>query len=120
VAEAEAVQDVFGHYRTTLKRKHASFAEHRDYILERLRAGHTAERLKKAISGLSKSKWHRDKSFTALKYALEDSDTIERCCSWDDKPPDTGPPRAGRAPESARDWEGVVIQTDPETGQVVL
>lgn len=110
---------VYGHYRKTFNRRPPEpNAIERDVITARLREGYPAEDLEQAITGLSRSKHHKVKAFEALRYALGDRDAVERCMKWAKDPPDQGSTK-GRAPESARNWDNVTVETD-EDGQVVL
>lgn len=94
---APAVLEVYGHYREVFGRRHVepSSAE-RDVIAARLAEDFSPDELCKAVSGLAQSEFHRRKGLVALRYALGDRDTVERCIQWADAPPDevtTGPPR---------------------------
>jgi hypothetical protein len=93
-AQAFSVLEVYEHYRLTFDRHHPEpNAEQRELIVGRLREEYSVAQLKKAITGLSRSKHHRDKAYLGLQYALGDRDRVERCMAWADKPPDTGPPK---------------------------
>lgn len=93
-AEVVSVLEVYEHYRQTFDRHHPEpNAEQRELIVGRLREEYSPAQLKKAITGLSRSKHHRDKAYLGLQYALGDRDRVERCMAWADKPPDTGPPK---------------------------
>jgi hypothetical protein len=93
------ILDVYAHYRQTFNRRHLEpNSIERDTIEARLREGWTPDELKKAISGLSKSKLHTGKGYTALKYALASRDEVERCMHWDAHPPDGESPPRDEAP----------------------
>lgn len=96
--EVATVLTVYEYFRENFHRRQLTpSAEERDAILARLREGYDATDQRQAIDGLRNSTWHRKRGFNALRYALADRDTVERCMEWAINPPDEATSDALRA-----------------------
>lgn len=92
LAPAQAVEGVavFNHFLETFGKAQRTPGEpEKQLITERLLEGRSPDELKRAITGLRNSDWHRKKGFQGLRHALADAETVDRCILWADNPPDT-------------------------------
>lgn len=105
---APQVLDVYAYYRQTFNRRQEEpTAAERDVIRGRLLDEYSPEDLKRAVTGLSNSKFHRKRGHLALRYALGDRDSVERCMGWAEHPPDPEPD-TGRPQGRADPNDGII------------